>query len=513
MSNTDCIFSTLGRNKDLISETMRQGGNVMKKFLYALGVLILAMIILYLLAPPVIGQDLDAVLEGFEEESPPEPGDLDEVLDGFESQGSGKPVEKEEKKSMLPEWLDISGDLILGGSYNIAHEAPKPGQADYRGLSRFQPKIRLEAEARFSPNWQAKVNGHAFYDLAYEFKGRDKFTDDVLDRYEDEAEIDEAWILGKLSSSLDLKFGRQIVVWGKSDNIRVVDVLNPLDNREPGLVDIEDLRLPVTMTKLDYYFGPWNLSGIAVHEIRFNKDPVYGSDFFPFDRRLPPEVRPDGWDKDAEFGLALKGIFSGWDVSFFWARFFDDQAHVAIAAPPLAPGLPPQLERRHSRLTMLGTSANVAHGNFLYKAEAAYFEGFEYYNLPGVRKSRFDFLLGAEYTGFTDTTVSLEAVNRHMLNYDPSIKAAPDFVEEDDFQGVFRLTRKFRHETVEVTLLASWFGWDARDGAMERISVNYDVTDNWSTTLGLAMYQYGRKPQFQNIGENDRLFFEAKYSF
>ena len=49
------------------------------------------------------------------------------------------------------------------------------------------------------------------------------------------------------------KLGRQIVNWGRSDTVRVLDVINPLDNREPGLVDIEDLRLPVTMARVDYF--------------------------------------------------------------------------------------------------------------------------------------------------------------------------------------------------------------------------------------------------------------------
>ena len=78
------------------------------------------------------------------------------------------------------------------------------------------------------------------------------------------------------------------MVWGKSDNLRVTDVLNPLDNREPGLVDIEDLRLPTTMTKLDLYLGDWNLSGMVVHEVRFNKAPALGR------RLLSPGLLPPG---------------------------------------------------------------------------------------------------------------------------------------------------------------------------------------------------------------------------
>jgi len=62
-----------------------------------------------------------------------------------------------------------------------------------------------------------------------------------------------------------------VVVWGRSDTIRVTDVLNPIDNRRPGMVDIEDLRLPVAMAKLDYFVGDWRVTPIAILEQRFQK--------------------------------------------------------------------------------------------------------------------------------------------------------------------------------------------------------------------------------------------------
>lgn len=110
----------------------------------------------------------------------------------------------------------------------------------------------------------------------------------VLNDYESDTEFREIFIRGKINPRLDLKVGRQIVVWGKSDNFRVVDVLNPPDLREPGLVDIENLRLPSCKSRLDYYQGDWSLSGLAIHEIRFDKLPPYGSDFYPFPVKLPP---------------------------------------------------------------------------------------------------------------------------------------------------------------------------------------------------------------------------------
>ncbi len=431
---------------------------------------------------------------------------LDDVLEGFEE---GEGVEKKETGKAEPEKPashKFSGNLSLGVSYAYDHDAPKPGEPDYRGLNRLRPELNLEWEGRLSKNWRALIGGHFFYDFAYAIKGRDQFTEAMLDLYESEALLDEAFLQGMLSSDLDLKIGRQIVAWGRSDNIRVVDILNPLDFREPGLVDIEDLRLPVFMTKLDYYFADWNLSGMALHEIRFSFNPVFNAEFFPFDRPLPPEETPSNTLDNTQFGLALNGVFSGWDISFYGARFFQDETHLEMVSPT-------QLVRRHSRLNMLGAGMNVAWGNWLLKSEAGYFDGLEFLALPEEMKSRFDLMLGLEYSGFSETLLSLEAANRHLIDFDPRLKAAQGGVRENQFQAVFRAQKNFMHDSLHLTLLASMFGLRADGGAFQRFSVAYDVKDNVSVTVGVVTYQSGDLPFFTNIGDNDRLFFDARYFF
>jgi hypothetical protein len=328
----------------------------------------------------------------------------------------------------------------------------------------------------------------------------------MLDLYGSQALLDEAFLQGLLASDLDLKIGRQIVAWGRSDNILVVDILNPLDLREPGLVDIEDLRLPVFMTKLDYYFADWNLSGMALHEIRFSFNPVFNAEFFPFDGPLPPEETPSNTLDNTQFGLALNGVFSGWDISFYGARFFQDGTHLELVSPG-------QLVRRHSLLHMLGAGMNIAWGNWLLKSEAGYFNGLEFLALPGETKSRFDLMLGLEYTGFSETLLSLEMVNRHLIDFDPRLKAPPDGIRENQFRAVFRAQKDFRHDSLHLTFLASMFGPKGDGGAFQRLSAAYDVRDNVSVTVGVVTYQSGDRPFFRNIGDNDRLFFDARYFF
>ncbi len=238
-------------------------------------------------------------LQGFE------PG-IEEVLEGFDNGPEKTPTSETEESvgSRAPagEWL-LSGELILSTSYNYAHKAPDTGKTDYRGLSRLRSKVNLELDGIVSQEWSLHLDGHLFYDLSYAIKGRDRYTDEGIDAYEQETELGEAYLQGSLGPDLDLKLGRQIVVWGKSDNLRATDLLNPLDQRELGRVDIEDLRLPVNMIRLDYYTGPWTIGAIAIPEVRFSKTPVKGSDFFPAAAPLPPEEVP----RDGRQGLDQLG--------------------------------------------------------------------------------------------------------------------------------------------------------------------------------------------------------------
>ncbi len=465
-------------------------------------------------------QSLEEILQGFDEEKIESEDnqtkkrlnnhqgteaeeDIESIMEGFEKETEETDVISDEKK---PSMFSLDGHLKHGISYNFAHDRPEPGETDWRGLSRFRPELQLELKARFSDAWRAQVIGKTYYDAVFEIRGRDQFTDEVLDNREKDAEFGESYILGSITDKLDIRSGRQIVVWGKSDNIRITDVLNPLDLREPGLVDIEDLRLPVTMTRIDYYLGGWNLSGLFLHEIRFNKRPAYGSDFFVGRHPPPPEVKPSDAAHNTEFGAALNGIFSGWDVAFYFADHFNKLPHQETRGDG-------QKELTHARLKMFGSAFNIAIENWLLKTEAAFLDGFKFFNAPGKSFSRIDTLVGFEYSGFHETTISFEVANRHLFEFEKALKQSPDAISEDEFQTAFRLVRDLLNDTLTVTVLAQTFGLLGNDGALLRISAKYDLTDSVEASGGVVFYESGDIRQFRGIGENDRLFFEIKYNF
>jgi hypothetical protein len=439
--------------------------------------------------------NVDEALQGFDEPAaaPPSP-ELDDALSGFDEASATEPASTA-RPSAAP-WR-LGGDALLSAAYNYAKEAPAPGTTDHRGLSRLRARLNLRLDGDLAPGWETRLSVYGFHDFAYALQGRDEFTDAVIAELEDEAELNEAWVRAKLTPQLDIKVGRQVVVWGKSDNVRVTDVLNPLDNREPGLTDIEDLRLPVTMTRVDYYLGDWNLSALALHEVRFNKNPPFGSEFYAMPSAPPDEVKPGA----PEYGLALNGIFSGWDLSFYAAGIYDDQSHlVTTTSGP---------EARHSRVTMLGAASNMALGNWLVKGEIARFAGLEFRSLPGEEKARTDLLLGMEYSGFSDTTLSVEVVDRYLEDFEAALKA--EGAREHDIQTALRYTGDFLHARLHLTAVAAVFEGDG--GGFSRWQAKYDLRDALSLTGGVLLFHDGDKFPFAAYSDNDRVFGEIKYSF
>ena len=452
-------------------------------------------------------KDIENLMEGFEDGPPPEVKSSeqveDELLQGFESE-TGEDEEGAQAEDKSSTWR-LDGEFTSTATYNFNPDAESP----WRGVTMLRQELELTLKKHFSDNWQGQVSGRGFYDLIYVLRGRDEYTQQVLDEYEKELELEDTYIQGSILNNLDTKIGRQIVVWGTLDNLRVVDVLNPLDLRVPGLTDIDDLRLPVTMLKLDYYFGNWNLSGMAIPEVRFSKLPVFGSDFYPLPNLLPPEEVPDDGFENAEYAAAFTGVFSGWDIGFYFADFYDDQTYVETVFA----GQASEVIRKHARITMLGTAANLALGNWLLKGEAAWLDGLKYSNTPGVEYSRLDLGGGLEYSGFSEATISIEAVNRHIFDYNKQLEMPPDLIRKDEFQWNFRFMKDFLNDTLTLTLFASTFGIKADDGAFERIDAEYDISDAVSIRGGVVFYQSGDKGIFQNVAANDRLFVVFKYSF
>lgn len=432
-----------------------------------------------------------------------------------------------------PAWYRFSGYVSFLGAYNYNQKsestvAPGDMPMDFSGLSRARAKGVLALDMRHGENWRSNFEIIAWYDASWAINGRDNYTQDVLDVYESFGDLKSAYVQGSLTQSLDIKLGRQLVIWGKSDSIRITDVINPLDNREPGMVDIKDLRLSEAMTRLDYYFGAWGLSGIIIHEPRLEIEAAFGSDYRPSDifgppipyDKFPDRVEP-GWSlENTQYAMSLDGRFSGWDLSFYAAQVFDNRFDIGLEnTTPV---------RFYEKINMIGIAGNLVYRSWLLKAEAAFINDINYRSTD--RKNRLDVLIGFDYMGLKHTVIALELADRHIFDYEEEMltltlpeaiaeNTFPDFVRENSIQIAFRTSYSFNHDNANVTYLLSLLGGDGPgdsfDGGFQRLWIDYKYTDAVSLSAGIVDYIGGSGiiPFYRAIEDNDRVFAEIKYSF
>jgi hypothetical protein len=499
-------------------------------------------------------------------------GGFDDAADSADAAG-----ESARKHSWADDYIDLTGSVSLGASYNLrphcasagpprapiesCGEPPKPTSGTFYGnLQRLRLRGDLQADFALPFDWKARIQGFAWYDFAYQIHGREKYTPFVIEDYELRAEVLDFYVEGSVTSWLDLKLGRQVVNWGRSDTLRVNDILNALNNLEPGLTDIEDLRLPSTMAKVDAYWWKLSFTAIVIPEIRFDWDPPPGNDFYPRPNFLDlPPVPPgaafsnefiaaqlamglgsgflvpplatevDQWGGDPEYAGAITGIFSGWDFSLYVARVYQNRTTPVINLPTF--NTTPVLTR-DDRVTMVGVGGNYTVGSWLFKAEAAWFDELDYvfllpnpnlanpldfmnYWLPReAQLSRLDYMLGIEYYGWADTNIALEAAHRHFFNYNPLLAYLPNYVHKDNIEIALRMSRDLMNARltlggVALVLLNS----DGFFGSTIRLDASYELMDGLDLTGGLLYFIGGEQIPFDTWADNDRLFAKIKYSF
>jgi len=437
---------------------------------------------------------------------------LEQVLQGFEEpsitvpvpeQSQGENQNSSDNSESFPD-LNFTGSFSTHISYSPYRHTTAAGYSIH-GLTSFKPYLALFLAGKLSEDWLMKISGWSFYDFAYTLQGRDNYSPEVLDNYEQEMELGEAYLGGRLSPLLDITVGRQIVVWGKSDFFGIANMVNPVDNRERGMDDIEIKRLPLWMTRLDAYLGPWRVSGLLTHELRYSKNPVYGHDFYPYDFPAPPREDRSNNLENSSFGISLERVYNGVDIGFYYGSFLKELDMVGLTSEVSQLSL--------NRLTLFSMAAEKAMDHWLFKMEAGVVGGLEYYSLPEQEKTRLDLLLGTDYTGFRNTRLSLEIINRHLFKLDSEVAERDDTPSQDSLVWAFRAARTFHREKLQFIFLSYVGGVTFSQGSVQSVSAEYEVNDSLAVTAGYVFIHSGDNYIMRDMGDNDRILLKLNYKF
>lgn len=403
--------------------------------------------------------------------------------------------------------LTLEGKVSAATTYNYNSEQATQNSNDLSGLSSL--KLSADLNLEFKINKDHKLYGElkAYYDDIYNI--RTSNYPNVPSTYKEMVEIGEAYIQGKINQNFDYKIGRQIVVWGNSDSLRVTDMLNPLDSRNPGITDIEDLRLPVGMVKLDWYFDEWQLGIIDIYEQRFTKMPQYGSGYINFDL---PTINIPSYDQ--QFAVNLVGRFSSYDVSFYLADVFYDSYYLDITQS----GSSYLKSLELSRVQMAGASTNIAIGGVLLKLETAFLNNVSFSDtLPPTvvshgTKDVLKALIGFDYL-ITDGMISIEISDSHIFDYVSTLDSAPFNTKEDTISYTLRYNQSFINNKLGINFMAMLQGYQGENGGYQRGWISYDYSDDIDYEVGIVDYIGGESYLYEGMKHNDKIYVSGRYSF
>jgi hypothetical protein len=143
----------------------------------------------------------------------------------------------------------------------------------------------------------------------------------------------------------------------------------------------------------------------------------------------------------------------------------------------------------------------------------AWFDGYQFANITTRDFARVDILMGVDYSGITNHTLSLEGLVNKVLDYDAALGNGPDDRSEYENQIALRYTGNFLREKLQLIFLASLFGIDDDAGGFYRVSADYELAQATSINGGIVAYQAGASEMLKAVAQNDRVFVELRYDF
>ncbi len=314
----------------------------------------------------------------------------------------------------------------------------------------------------------------------------------------------------------ELRAGRQIVRWGKTDQISPVDNLNPQDMREFFIPDLEERKIPNWMARARAFPGDAGpLGAIALEAV-----------FIPFFReneydwtgttwallgvedtglRIDEDEPGKGLD-DSDYGLRAAATVAGWDLSVSWLRATEKTPRLRL--DPFNPK-GPTLQADYGRQNIFGFEFETTLDTFGFRGEAAYADR------QSLNTEDFDpasspvsyWVVGLDYIGEADWYANVQLSHQHLFEYDEDTV----FLRRDNFYLNGELNREFWRGNLMLKLR---YAVDLHDGG-SFLTPEAILTSlrNLEISLGTNLFFGPRDSLFGRYRDNDQAFLQATYRF
>lgn len=341
-----------------------------------------------------------------------------------------------------------------------------------------------------------------------------------------------------------ISLGKQILRWGKTDQISPVDTLNPQDMREFIIPDYEERKIPVWMADLNLFFDTFTLEGVWIPLFEKTKIDYFGTDWSIFghakkelqNTALPLSlktyfdninVHEKEPDTEAEFALRLSTTIQNIDLGLTFHHTTEDTPYFksfpvkninvkngsSIQNLELSPGTAiltgEPIEVEYKKTHIAGVELETVLGDLGVRGEAAWQEdeSFLTSSLTSTRKPTLFYVVGADHTTMGNIYLNLQFAHKHISNYDPDIL----YFDQDTYSLLGEIRKDIVSDWLEASLKYSKT-LNSNEWYLSP-QLKYTYISNLACVLGAGFFAGDSDTWFGRFKDNDLFFLDISYRF
>lgn len=370
-----------------------------------------------------------------------------------------------------------------------------------------ETRLSLELLSTLGDNTAFRVKSYYIYN-GLEKEGLWDFQEAHIDYY---------------SYLLDVRFGKQVIAWGKADEINPTDILNP-QNLSNLTEDKSIRKIGLMELKTEWKFHDFILEGIWKPEFDNMQLPALDSRWaffsFPGLTSLPEPVYPENKLEDTEWALKLSRTISMFDFSISYFDGWDNIATPELTFDPQTQQMVLNRQTFH-RTKMFGADFAGSIGSVGIWGEGAYFRTEDKYGTdPIIKNPYFQYVIGADYTFGCNIKINVQYIQEIItkLDNDAEEEAEGEIISKLGMglplqqATSFRVEKKFGEGGAHSVEL---FGiYDVEDrGILFQPKLIISPVDALDVEIGMIFFDGEKESIFGRFTSNDEVYMKCTYSY
>lgn len=435
----------------------------------------------------------------------------------------------------------LSLETSLHSAYSTADDQWRQGELTLR--PRWEQTLGANTDlvlsGRVRLNFDDALDGQQRDLSAYDPTSRPAFDQPLA------ASLRDAYIERSLGAG-HLRLGKQQIVWGALDGLKLLDALNPQSFRSFILDDFDESRISQWGALLEWPLAGGQLELALIPDTSVHELPANDAAFALTAERFRFGLDQPSWQQyirtgtaglrlrrerdrrlsGGTWGLRYSRFAAGWDLALSIQQGLDHQpvGQLSLAPGPAADG-PAEaaqpmltLTQAHRQRRVIGFSASKSFGAFALRSEFAYKPGRAFNRLRSdlpagdttaletVRRDQYGAAIGLDWQGPADLFVSVQLLHEQIRGHQHDFLAPAQ-----DTLATAVLRRGFRHDTLTAQL--RWYGNLADGDGLLRPMLAVQLGDSTEIALGGDFFYGARSGLFGQFRQKDRLTFSLTRYF